>query len=97
MERERQRFPARRFPPTAQSRTWTVETGGPNWRVRTDLHYFRWDDFVSADTKESDCWRFPLGIAAMMEFIFTGTAVKYFAIASRYGGFFLSPLISFSA
>jgi len=42
---------------------WTVETSGPNWRVATDYHYFRWDDFISADAKESDWWRFPLGAA----------------------------------
>ena len=42
---------------------------------------------------ESDWWRFPLGVAALMEFILTGTAVKYFIVAWRYGGFFLSPLI----
>jgi len=72
---------------------WTVETSGPNWRVATDYHYFRWDDFISADAKESDWWRFPLGAAALIEFILTGTAVKYFVVAWRYGGFFLSPLI----
>ena len=29
--------------------SWTVETYGPNWRVTTDYHIFRWDDFVTAD------------------------------------------------
>jgi hypothetical protein len=72
---------------------WTVETCGPNWSVATDYHYFRWDDFVSADARESDWWRFPLGVAALVEFILTGTAIKYFVLAWRYGGFFLSPLI----
>ena len=55
---------------------WTVETSGPNWRVATDYYYFRWDEFVSADMQESDWWRFPLGIAALAEFILTGTAAK---------------------
>ena len=28
--------------------SWTVETCfGPNWRVATDFHWFRWDDFVT--------------------------------------------------
>jgi hypothetical protein len=72
---------------------WTVETCGPNWRVSTDYYYFRWDDFVSADMQESDWWRFPLGIAALAEFILTGTAVRYFVTAWRYGGFFVLPLI----
>src|ERR1700731_4563753 len=48
---------------------WMVETWGPNWRVATDFHYFRWDEIVTADMAESDWWRFPLGIAALFEFI----------------------------
>ncbi|HEY2527378.1 MAG TPA: hypothetical protein VGJ20_05405 [Xanthobacteraceae bacterium] len=73
--------------------SWTVETFGPNWLVTTDYHYFRWDDFVAADMAESDWWRFPLGLAAMIEFILSGTALRYFAVAWRYGGFFLFPLL----
>jgi len=72
---------------------WTIETWGPNWRVTTDFHYFRWDDFVAADMMVRDWWRFPLGIAALMEFILTGTVVRYFIVAWRYGGFFLYPLV----
>jgi hypothetical protein len=73
--------------------SWTVETSGPNWRVVTDFHHFRWDDFVAADMAGSDWWRFPLGIAALMEFILTATVVRYFKVAWRYGGFFLYPLV----
>jgi hypothetical protein len=73
--------------------SWTVDTFGPNWRVTTDFHWFRWDDFVRADGARSDWLRFPLGIAALMEFILSGTVVKYFVVAWRYGGFFLFPLI----
>ncbi len=73
--------------------SWTVETSGPNWRISTDFHWFRWDDFVRSDGARSDWLRFPLGIAALMEFILSGTAVKYFIVAWRYGAFFLSPLL----
>jgi hypothetical protein len=73
--------------------SWAVEAWGPNWRVATDFHWFRWDDFVAADMAKSDWWRFPLGIAALMEFILTGTVIKYFIVAWRYGGFFLYPLV----
>jgi hypothetical protein len=72
---------------------WTIETFGPNWRVITDFHQFRWDDFVAADMAQSDWWRFPLGIAALMEFVLNGTVVRYFIVAWRYGGFFLYPLL----
>ena len=73
--------------------SWTVETWGPNWRVATDFHWFRWDDFVAAEMAVSDWWRFPLGIAALMEFVLTGTVIRYFVVAWRYGGFFLYPLV----
>src|ERR1700722_2159452 len=71
--------------------SWTVETWGPNWRVVTDFHQFRWDDFIIADAAESDWLRFPLGMAALMEFVLTGTVIRYFKVAWRYGGFFLFP------
>jgi hypothetical protein len=71
--------------------SWTVETSGPNWRVETDFHHFRWDDMVSADMAESDWRRIPLGMAALMEFVLTGTVIRYFIVAWRYGFFFLYP------
>jgi hypothetical protein len=73
--------------------SWTIETYGPNWRVTTDFHLFRWDDFVAADMTNSDWLRFPLGIAALFEFILTGTVIRYFIVAWRYGTFFLFPLL----
>jgi len=73
--------------------SWTIETNGPNWCVTTDFHQFRWDDFVSADMAVSDWWRFPLGLAALMEFVLTATVVRYFVVAWRYGGFFLYPFV----
>src|SRR5215472_13236240 len=72
---------------------WTIESWGSNWRVNTDFHWFRWDDFVIADAAMSDWWRFPLGIAALLEFVLTGTVFRYFVLAWRYGAFFLLPLL----
>jgi hypothetical protein len=72
---------------------WTVATLGPNWRTTTDFHYFRWDDFVAADAARSELIRFPRGAAALLEFILTGTAFKYFIVAWRYGLFFLVPVV----
>ncbi len=72
---------------------WTVETWGANWRVKTEFHYFRWDDFVAADMAGGDWRRFPLGIAALLEFVLTATVARYFKVAWRYGGFFLYPLV----
>lgn len=72
---------------------WTVECSGPNWQATTEFHWFRWDDFVTADAARTDWLRFPFGVAALLEFILTGTVTKYFVIAWRYGGFFLFPLL----
>jgi len=72
---------------------WSIETAGPNWRVTTDFYQFRWDEFITADMAQSDWLRFPLGIAAMLEFILTGTTLRYFVVAWRYGCFFLYPLL----
>jgi hypothetical protein len=77
--------------PDGTQATWTIETWGPNWRVVTEFHQFRWDDFIIADAAESDWLRFPLGMAALMEFVLTGTVIRYFQVAWRYGGFFLFP------
>ena len=74
--------------------SWTVDASAPNWQVTTDFHYFCWDDMVAADMAESDWWRFPLGIAALMEFVLNGTIIKYFVVAWRYGFFFLYPLVA---
>jgi hypothetical protein len=73
--------------------SFTVETSGPDWRVTTDFHHFRWDDFVATDMARSDWWRFPLGIAALLEFVLTATVVRYFKVAWRYGAFSLYPAI----
>ncbi len=73
--------------------SWTIETCGPNWRVTTDFYEFRWHDMVAADMTVSAWRRIPLGVAALLEFIVTGTVFRYFAVAWRYGLFALYPLI----
>jgi hypothetical protein len=72
---------------------FAVATHGPNWRVDTDFHFFRWDDFVTADRARSELRRIPAGIAAMAEFILTGTAFRYLWRAWRFALFFLAPLV----
>jgi hypothetical protein len=73
---------------------WTIETRAPNWRVATEFHQFRWDDMIAADMTVSAWRRIPLGIAALLEFVFTGTVFRYFAVAWRYGLFSLYPLVA---
>ena len=82
------------LPPTVCVASWRVETSAPNWRVETEFHYFRWDDFVAADARKSDWRRFPAGIATMMEFILTGTVYRYAVASWRYVLFFIYPLLA---
>ena len=91
LERARQRLAAAICPPTAR---WQAGPSTPGDRTGGSPRTFT----GSAGTiswpptwPRSDWWRFPLGIAALLEFILTGTAIRYFIVAWRYGGFFLYP------
>jgi hypothetical protein len=72
---------------------WGIDAKGANWRVETDYRLLRWDDFVTADFARPEIERAPRGIAALLSFIFTGTAFKYFRTSPRYGFFFLYPVL----
>lgn len=82
-----------RVPPDRFVTYLSIETSGPNWCVATDFYHFRWDDMVTADGAVSAPRRIPLGVVALLDFVFTGTAFKYFAVAWRYGLFSLYPLV----
>ena len=73
---------------------WAIETRGPNWEVATDFYILRWDDMVLSDVSMNDWRRVPLGIAALAEFVLTGTAIRYLTLSRRYGCFFLVPLFA---
>lgn len=73
---------------------WGVVTRGPNWQVETDYHYLRWEDIVAADQTVGDGRRILSGIAALGEFVLTGTAWRYLDLAWRYGVFFLFPILA---
>lgn len=72
--------------------SWRVETQAPNWRVETDYLLLRWDDFVAADFTRPDWKRLPDGVAALGDFILSGTLFRYFATNWRYALFFLYPV-----
>jgi hypothetical protein len=77
--------------------SWPVETRGPNWQVATDYVLLRWDDMVAADFGRPGWARVPLGIAALADFIVSGTAYRYFATSWRYGIFFIYPIVLLAA
>ena len=76
--------------------SWRVETNGPNWRVETDFRLLRWDDIVAADGARPEWSRLVQGIAALADFVVTGTAFRYFYMNWRYGLFFLYPIVLLS-
>jgi hypothetical protein len=72
---------------------WKIDTKGENWRTETEYRLLRWDDFVTADFARSDLERVPKGIAALLDFVFSGAALRYFVVSVRYGLFFLYPFV----
>jgi hypothetical protein len=77
--------------------SWQIETRAPNWRVETEYRSLRWDDIVAADFARSDVVRLPRAFFAFADFIFSGTALRYFSVNWRYGLFFLYPVVILAA
>lgn len=73
--------------------SWQVETRGPNWAVETEYRSLLWGDLVASDFERSDWERVPCAIRAFADFIWSGTAFRYFAVNWRYGLFFLYPIL----
>lgn len=72
---------------------WSIGTKGANWEVTSEYRLLRWDDFVTADFARSNFERWPKGIAALLDFVFSGAAFRYFAASARYFFFFLYPFV----
>lgn len=72
---------------------WQVETRGINWAVDTEYRSLLWGDLVASDFERSDWERVPCAIRAFADFIWSGTAFRYFAVNWRYGLFFLYPIL----
>lgn len=71
---------------------WTIRSRGPNWQVETDFRYCAWDDLIATDFARPDWKAVPLGIAALLDVLVTGTAFRYFRHNWRYGLFYAYPL-----
>ncbi len=70
---------------------WPVVTEGPNWRVETEFHYYSWNDLIEEDFARPDWRAIPSGIGALLDFILTGTALRYIVVAWRYWLFAIYP------
>lgn len=77
--------------------SWTIRTQGPDWAVETEYRSLLWGDLVASDFERSDWERVPCAIRAFADFIWSGTALRYFAVNWRYGLFFLYPILILAA
>jgi pimeloyl-ACP methyl ester carboxylesterase len=81
--------PAADIGPSVQ--LWPIETKGPNWAVETRFHYYSWNDLIEEDFARPDWRSIPAGLAALLDFIVTGTALRYVIVAWRYWLFSFYP------
>ncbi len=73
------------------SACWTLMTRGPNWTASTVFEPLDWHDVVAADLARPAIPRLFEGFIAFADFLFSGTAFRYFAASWRYGLFFMMP------
>jgi hypothetical protein len=72
---------------------WTVTTAGPGWQVETVYEQLDWSDIVTAELDRPAGWRLVKSAQGFADFVFSGTAWRYFAANWRYGIFFLVPFL----
>jgi len=70
---------------------WPIVTEGPNWRADTRFHYYSWNDLIAEDFSHHDWRAIPTGLAALLDFAVTGTAIRYLIVAWRYWLFSFYP------
>jgi hypothetical protein len=73
---------------------WTVTTQAPGWQVVTAFELLDWSDIVRGELKRPAGRRLAEGLATFAEFIYSGTAWRYFTANWRYGMFFLVPFFN---
>ena len=75
------------------SATWQAETSAPNWQTRTSFEMLRWDDLILKDHERGMWSRLGQSTLTMMDFIVTGTLVRFIGSSWKYAGFFLFPYL----
>jgi hypothetical protein len=73
---------------------WTVTTQAPGWQVATVFELLDWSDIVRGELKRPSGRRLYEGLATFAEFVWSGTAWRYFTANWRYGMFFLVPFVN---
>ena len=80
---------------TPDQAKWSVTTQGPNWKVQSDYRLVRWDDVIEDFSGQTVWRRVPLGIAAFLDFIWSGALRGYLRTNWHYAVFFLYPFVMF--
>jgi hypothetical protein len=78
---------------TRPSVSWVTTVHAPDWQAETVHELLLWGDFVREDLKRPLTRRLIDAASAYLDFIATGTAVRFAAASWRYVLFFLYPLI----
>mgnify|MGYP001797113259 CR=1 FL=1 len=73
------------------SATWHAEASGANWKTLTTFEILRWDDLILQDFQRDDLSRLGHAALTLLDFIVTGTLVRYLRSSWRYTAFFLFP------
>lgn len=73
------------------SATWHAEASGANWKTQTTFEILRWDDLILQDFQRDDLSRLGHAALTLLDFIVTGTLVRYLRSSWRYTAFFLFP------
>jgi len=79
--------------PATASPHWQVTTSGPNWRVETGYGMLSWDDIILSDFARPTTTRLARSLRALLDFMLTGSAARYFKANWQYGLFFMFPFI----
>src|ERR1700712_859404 len=78
-------------PSTNVSASWNAEASGPNWKTKTTVEMLRWDDLILKDFERGPVSRLLGGGHTLVDFIRTGTFVRYLRSSWRYTIFFVYP------
>lgn len=81
--------------PSEDGHVWQseIETQGDGWSTHTDFRLLAWDDLVKGDFARPIWKRIPLSLGLLADFLFTGTILRYFLAAWRFGLYFLAPFL----
>ena len=71
--------------------SWLVETSGPNWHTQTKVELLDWQDIVRAEISRPAIVQVLKGLVTFADFVFSGTAKRYFELFWPYALFFLTP------